>query len=87
MNAQERYVKAITLKDDIDIATIDSEIQAGNILILKITPLVVEDAHRIKEAIREIKEIIETREGDIARLGEERIVLTPKGVRIWRGPT
>ncbi|UCD73078.1 MAG: cell division protein SepF [Candidatus Bathyarchaeota archaeon] len=87
MNAQQRYVKAMTLKDDTDIATIDSEIQAGNILILKITPLVVEDAPQIKEAIREIKEIIGKREGDIARLGEERIVLTPKGVRIWRGPT
>lgn len=87
MNAQERYVKAITLKEDTDIATIDSEIQAGNILILKITPLVIEDAPQIKKAIREIKEIIEKREGDIARLGEERIVLTPKGVRIWRGPT
>ena len=87
MNAQQRYVKAITLKDDMDIAAIDSEIQAGNILILKITPLVFEDAAQIKEAIREIKEIIEKREGDIARLGEERIVLTPKGIRIWRGPT
>ena len=85
MNAQQRYVKAMTLKDDMDIAVIDSEIQAGNILILKITPLVVEDAPQIKEAIKEIKEIIEKREGDIARLGEERIVLTPKGVRIWRG--
>jgi SepF-like predicted cell division protein (DUF552 family) len=80
-------VKAITLKDDMDIAAIDSEIQAGNILILKITPLVFEDAAQIKEAIREIKEIIEKREGDIARLGEERIVLTPKGIMIWREPT
>ena len=87
MNAQQRYVKTITLKDDMDIAAIDSEIQAGNILILKITPLVFEDAAQIKEAIREIKEIIEKREGDIARLGEERIVLTPKGIMIWRGPT
>ncbi len=87
MNAQQRYVKAITLKDDTDIATIDSEIQAGNILILKITPLFVEDATQIKEAIIEIKRIIEKREGDIARLGNERIVLTPKGIRIWRGLT
>jgi SepF-like predicted cell division protein (DUF552 family) len=79
-------VKAITLRNDIDIATIDSEILSRNILILKITPIIVEDANRAREIIREIKEIIEKRGGDIARLGEERIVLTPKGTRIWREP-
>jgi SepF-like predicted cell division protein (DUF552 family) len=87
LNHQHRYVKSITLKNDTDISTIDSEIQAGNILILKITPLVVEDATQIQEVIREIKRIMEKREGDIARLGEERIVLTPKCIRIWRRPT
>jgi SepF-like predicted cell division protein (DUF552 family) len=25
--------------------------------------------------------------GDIARLGEERIVITPPGIKIWRGTT
>ena len=85
MDTQPTYVKAIRLKSRMDIGDIENEIRAGNILILKITPLVTEGTDQIREVIKELEEIIEKTGGDIARLGEERIVLTPKGVRIWRG--
>jgi hypothetical protein len=85
LDTQPTYVKAIKLKSRMDIRDIENEIRAGNILILKITPLVTEGTDQIREVIKELEEIIEKTGGDIARLGEERIVLTPKGVRIWRG--
>lgn len=85
MNAQHTYVKALKLRGYTDIETIEGEIATGNIVILKITPLVVEDAYQVREVIRELQEIVERIGGDIARLGEERIVLTPKAIKIWRG--
>jgi len=85
LNTQPIYVKAMKLKSRTDIGSIESEIRAGNILILKITPLVTEGTDQVREVIEELEEIIEKADGDIARLGEERIVLTPKGVKIWRG--
>jgi len=85
LSTQRRYVKAMKLRGYTDIESIENEIRAGNILILKITPLAVEDADRLREAIMELRKIIGRAEGDIARLGDERIVLTPKGIRIWRG--
>jgi len=85
LNTQQTYVKALKLKGYTDIETIEGEIATGNVVILKISPLVAEDAYQVREVIRELREIVERREGDIARLGDERIVLTPKGIKIWRG--
>jgi len=85
LNTQPIYVKAMKLRGRIDVGSIENEVKAGNILILKITPLVAEGTDQAREVIKELEEIIENTGGDIARLGEERIVLTPKGIRIWRG--
>ena len=85
MSTQPRYVKAMRLRGRIDIGRIENEIKAGNILILKMTPIVTEGTDQFREVVKELEEIIEKTGGDIARLGEERIVLTPKGIKIWRG--
>lgn len=53
-------------------------------MIVKIEPLLNKDIEDVKRAISELSEFIESVGGDIARLGEERIVLTPRNVRIWR---
>jgi len=39
----------------------------------------------VKRAINELNEYAALISGDIARLGEERVILTPKTVKIWRG--
>jgi SepF-like predicted cell division protein (DUF552 family) len=38
----------------------------------------------VKRAINELNEYAALISGDIARLGEERVILTPKTVKIWR---
>ena len=80
------YVKAMPLKGLDDVEKIKGELSAGNILIIKLTPLALEDIEAVKDAIEELKSFTETLGGDIARLGEERIVLTPPNIKIWRKP-
>ena len=41
----------------------------------------------VKEAVSELVEFTKSVGGDIARLGEERVVITPAPIRIWREKT
>ena len=66
---------------------IRQEIKAGNIIILKVTPLATKSVDDVKKAVNDLCSFIEEIGGDIARLGEERIVVAPSGVRIWREKT
>ncbi len=78
------YVKAMPLREFGDVEKIKDELKAGNVLIVKLTPLAVENIEAVKDAIEELKAYVESIGGDIARLGEERIVLTPPKIKIWR---
>ncbi len=78
------YVKALPLQDLDDVEAIKGEISSGNILIVRITPLAKKSVDETKLAITELTDHVKSKGGDIARLGEERIVITPPGVKIWR---
>ncbi len=78
------YVKALPLQELDDVEAIKTEIRTGNILIIRITPLARKSVDETKLAITELTDHVKSIGGDIARLGEERIVITPPGVRIWR---
>lgn len=79
------YVKAYPLRELTDVPRIKAEIIEGNILIVKITPIAKRSVEETKSAINELVEFIKSIQGDIARLGEERIVMTPPTVKVWRG--
>jgi len=81
------YVKAIPLKERSDIEKIKGEIEGGNVLIVKITPLAMKNIEEVKNVIDELKDYVGSVKGDIARLGEERIVVTPAPIKIWRKKT
>jgi SepF-like predicted cell division protein (DUF552 family) len=81
------YLKAIPLRDLSDLANIKNEAQNGNILILRITPLASKSIDDVKVAVNELYAFTESIGGDIARLGEERVVICPKNIRIWREKT
>jgi SepF-like predicted cell division protein (DUF552 family) len=78
------YLKAMPLRDLSDIEGIKNEVQNGNILILRITPLASKSIESVKSAVNELYSFTESIGGDIARLGEERVVICPKNIRIWR---
>jgi hypothetical protein len=79
------FVKAFPLRDPTDVPRIKAEIIEGNILIVKITPIAKRSVEDTKSAISELVEFVKSIQGDIARLGEERIVMTPPTVKVWRG--
>jgi SepF-like predicted cell division protein (DUF552 family) len=78
------YLKAMPLKDLSDVENVKAEVRNGNIIILRITPLAGKSIEDVKKAVNDLYEFAEEVEGDIARLGEERVVICPKTVRIWR---
>lgn len=81
---QTIYVKAVPLRELADVAKIESEVKSGNILIVRIAPLAKKSVEDTKKAINELCDCVKEIGGDIARLGEERIVITPSAIRIWR---
>lgn len=78
------YLKAMPLKSIEDINSIKDEVVSGNILIIRVSPLATNNIDDVKRAVSELCEFADSHGGDIARLGEERIVVTPPFVRIWR---
>ena len=81
------YLKALSLHSLDELDKIKDEVRSGNILIVKVEPLAEKSIEDVKRAIGELSEFVESIGGDIARLGEERIVLTPPSVQIWKKQT
>jgi SepF-like predicted cell division protein (DUF552 family) len=81
------YLKAMPLRDLSDLDLIKAEVIDGNILIIKITPLANKSMVDVSQAVNELYSFTEEIGGDIARLGEERIVICPPKIRIWREKT
>lgn len=81
----EIMVKALQLRSGDEIARIQKDVADRMIIILRVTPLAQKNVDELKVAVEQLYEFTTSIGGDIARLGEERIVITPPGVRIWRG--
>lgn len=81
------YLKAMPLHELAELENIKNEVTNGNIIILRITPLASKSIEDVKKAVDELYAFAESIHGDIARLGEERIVICPDKIRIWREKT
>ncbi len=86
-NPEKAYLRAMPLRDLSDLEGVKNEVKNGNIIILRITPLANKSIEDVKTAVNELFSFTESIGGDIARLGEERIVICPKEIRIWREKT
>ncbi len=78
------YLKAITIRDPSDLHSIKEDIKKEMILILRVTPLAQKDVDKLRKVVEELYAIAKNANADIARLGEERIIVTPPGVSIWK---
>jgi SepF-like predicted cell division protein (DUF552 family) len=78
------YLKAITLRDTSDVHSVKDDIKKNMILVLRVTPLAQKNVDELRKVVEEIYDIAKTHDADIARLGEERIIVTPPGVKIWK---
>jgi SepF-like predicted cell division protein (DUF552 family) len=68
-----------------DISVVKEDIKKHMILIIRVTPLAQKDLEELRKVVEDLYLYTQSAGGDIARLGEERIVITPPGVKIWRG--
>ncbi len=84
---EKTYLKAMPLRELADLENVKNEVKNGNIVILRITPLASKSIEDVKQAVDQLYAFAESINGDIARLGEERIVICPEKVRIWREKT
>ena len=82
--SSKTYLKAMPLRELSDVEKVKSEVKNGNIVILRVTPLAGKSIEDVKKAVNELYQFSESAGGDIARLGEERVVICPKTIRIWR---
>ena len=78
------YLKAMPLRELSDLENIKNEVKNGNIIILRVTPLASKSIEDVKTAVNDLYQFADSIGGDIARLGEERVVICPKTIRIWR---
>jgi SepF-like predicted cell division protein (DUF552 family) len=81
----EMLLKALQLRSAEDLEGIQQDVARRTIVILRVTPLAQKSVEDLKTVVEQLYEFATSIGGDIARLGEERIVITPPGVRIWRG--
>lgn len=86
MQKQENptYLKAITIRDSSDIHSIKDDMKKNMILILRVTPLAQKDVEQLRKLVEELYSLAKSHDADVARLGEERIIVTPPGVKIWK---
>ncbi|HEY6534755.1 MAG TPA: cell division protein SepF [Candidatus Nitrosocosmicus sp.] len=77
------YLKTFTLRSINDIDEIKSDINKHMILIIRITPLAQKDVGDLRIVVEDLYNSINNLGGDISRLGEERIIITPPNVKIW----
>ena len=78
------YLKAFTVHDYTDIEIIKKDIKKGMILIIRVGYMAQKDIPNLRKLINELYDISKAENGELARLGDERIVATPKGVQIWK---
>ncbi len=81
----DMLLKALQLRNAEDLQKIQQDVAHRTIIILRVTPLAQKSVEDLKSVVEQLYEFVTSIGGDIARLGEERIVITPPGVRIWRG--
>ena len=79
------YVKAFPLRSIDEIEKIKGEMHKNSIIILRITPLAQKNVDELRRAVEDLYTYVVSLGGDIARLGDERVILTPPGVKVWRG--
>ncbi|MDE1857231.1 MAG: cell division protein SepF [Candidatus Micrarchaeota archaeon] len=75
------YIKPVSLQQESDIALIEAELQKRNIILLDISEL-AKRPNTLKGMVDTLKEYVTKTNGDIARIGEEKIMLTPAKVKI-----
>ncbi len=75
------YVKPIALQTEADVKAVKDELEDKNIILLNISPI-ARNPVKLKAAVKELRTFIKGIDGDIARIDEDKVLLTPEKVKI-----
>jgi uncharacterized protein len=78
----DAFVKPMDLIVDTDAEAIVNEVKNGNIALVNIGDLSKRNALKLKELVSFIKEKVNEIDGDMARISENRVLITPARVKI-----
>jgi SepF-like predicted cell division protein (DUF552 family) len=79
--AADFYVKPIALQSDGDVKIVEEELKQRNLVLLNISPI-ARNPNKLKESVNNLKTFVSSMNGDIARIDEDKILLTPANVKI-----
>lgn len=83
-DSKPTYLKAMTVHDSTDLDIIRRDIREGMILIMRVGPMAQKDIQELRNLISELYNIAKENGAEIARLGDERVVVAPSGIQIWK---
>lgn len=75
------YIKPVALEDEADMRLVEEELKNGNIILMNIAPM-SKYTTRLKKVINNLKGFTIKIDGDIARIDNEKFILTPSRVKI-----
>ncbi len=78
------YIVSYPLVDEDDVKRIKEDLRNNFIIVLRVTPLLEKGREKVYNVINDIYEYAISIGGDIARLGEDRVIVAPPGIKIWR---
>lgn len=81
--AADFYVKPVALESENDVALVMDELKAKNIILLNVSPM-SKQPNKLKQYIDNLKMFVTKINGDIARIDNDKILLTPSKVKIVR---
>ena len=76
-----QFVKPVALESEADVSVVENELSKGNIILLNFTPISKQQT-RVKNVLGGLKNYVLKIDGDIARIGDTLLLLTPKGTKI-----
>jgi uncharacterized protein len=79
--AADFYVKPISLQSEADAKIVEEELNNKNLVLLNITPI-ARNPTKLKNVVTELRKFVKKANGDIARIDEDKILLTPAKVKI-----
>lgn len=81
----DMWVRPYSLEEVLDVEKIAAELRKGNIILLNIQPLFKKNAIKLRQAVSELKGTVHEINGDMARVTEHKLLVTPSGVKIAKG--
>jgi len=78
----DAYVKPLFLKANTDLKMIAKELKDGNLVLLNVSDLVKRNPIRLKEQVGKLRRFVEDIDGDVARISEDQLILTPSRIKI-----